>query len=110
MNDEIDPKIKALFPWALFLVLAALFAFAATRVHASALETMCAPLKKFERSCVGVKAAAATLGKTHAEWLARKCGATDHDIQEARDCLLPDVCGGQTVDNQTYTSHPECRR
>jgi len=31
---DVDPKIKRLFPWALFLVLAALFAFAATRVHA----------------------------------------------------------------------------
>jgi hypothetical protein len=31
---DVDPKIKRLFPWALFLVLAAAFAFAAGRVHA----------------------------------------------------------------------------
>lgn len=73
-------------------------------------DAMCAPLKKFERSCSGVKAAAATLGKGHAEWLARKCGATEHDLQDARDCFLPAVCGGQSVDDHTYTSHPECRR
>lgn len=33
---DVDPKIKRLFPWALFLVLAAIFAFAATRVRAEA--------------------------------------------------------------------------
>lgn len=31
---DVDPKIKALFPWALFLVLALVLAFAATKVHA----------------------------------------------------------------------------
>lgn len=34
MNRDIDPKIKALFPWALFLVLAALLLFMTGRVHA----------------------------------------------------------------------------
>jgi len=32
---DVDPKIKRLFPWLLFLVLAAAFALAATRVHAA---------------------------------------------------------------------------
>lgn len=30
---DVDPKIKRLFPWALFLVVAALLLFASTRVH-----------------------------------------------------------------------------
>lgn len=32
--NKIDPGVKRFFPWALFLVLAALLAFAASRVHA----------------------------------------------------------------------------
>ncbi len=34
MSDDIDPKVRRFFPWALFLALALAFAVAATRVHA----------------------------------------------------------------------------
>jgi hypothetical protein len=47
----------------------------------------CKPLLKFERSCVGVKAAAATLGATRAKALAIRCGATAEDIAQAEACL-----------------------
>lgn len=31
---DVDPKVKRFFPWALFLALAALLAYGATKVHA----------------------------------------------------------------------------
>lgn len=47
----------------------------------------CKPLMKFERSCTGVKAAAATLGKANALSLAKRCGASDSDLADARRCF-----------------------
>jgi hypothetical protein len=47
----------------------------------------CKTLERFERSCTGVKVAAASLGQKHAESLARKCGATEQELTQARECL-----------------------
>jgi hypothetical protein len=47
----------------------------------------CKPLLKFERSCVGVKAAALTFGKSRARALALRCGATQEEIQYAESCF-----------------------
>jgi len=47
----------------------------------------CKALLKFERSCSGVKLAAASLGENHALALAKRCGATDEEIQQAKACL-----------------------
>lgn len=50
---DVDPKIKALFPWALFLVLAALFAFMATRVHAEEDVWACYGSQRYEAMSSG---------------------------------------------------------
>lgn len=47
----------------------------------------CKPLERFERSCVGVRMAVASLGKDRAISIARKCGATDVEIAQAEECL-----------------------
>jgi hypothetical protein len=65
---DVDPKVKRLFPWALFLVLAALFAFAATRVHAEedvwacygsaryeAMSSAWTPCNEMSRICIKVR-------------------------------------------------------
>lgn len=49
----------------------------------------CRALTRFERNCTGVKLAAASLGAKHAETLARKCGATEEELAQARACLDP---------------------
>ena len=47
----------------------------------------CKPLVGMERSCSSVRAMVKTLGAARAEKLARKCGATDNDIEQAKACL-----------------------
>ena len=47
----------------------------------------CKPLVGLERSCTSVKAIVKTLGASRAEKLARKCGATDQEIEQAKACL-----------------------
>lgn len=91
MSDNIDPKVKRFFPWALFLGLAVLLIVLTFCRPAPAMSWACKPLQKFERTCTGVKAATALMGEARAEALARKCGASDQDIVDAHNCLRPKV-------------------
>jgi hypothetical protein len=56
-------------------------------VAAPSVPFYCKPLLRFERSCVGVKAAAVTFGKSRARALALRCGATPEEIQHAESCF-----------------------
>lgn len=47
----------------------------------------CKPLVGLERSCFSVKAVVKAMGAARAEKLARKCGATESDIEQAKACL-----------------------
>lgn len=47
----------------------------------------CKPLIGLERSCFSVKATVKAMGAARAEKLARKCGATESDIEQAKACL-----------------------
>jgi len=47
----------------------------------------CKALLKYERSCEGVKAASRVMGQARSEKLARRCGASDAEIEQARACL-----------------------
>jgi hypothetical protein len=49
----------------------------------------CKPFVGLERSCTSVKLIAKSMGAARAEKLARKCGATDSDIEQAKACLSP---------------------
>lgn len=42
----------------------------------------------------------------------RLCDCKTHicEGQDGYDKLPPDICGGEWVDDRTYTSHPECRK
>jgi hypothetical protein len=49
----------------------------------------CKPLTRFDRSCGGVREAAAVLGKEHARSLAKRCGATPAELASADECMKP---------------------
>lgn len=89
----------------------ALFFSLARAVHAADLPLYCKALTKFERTCVGVKAAAYALGKGRALWLAQHCGASEFEIQQARDCLIPapQACPAEWKCNGSReTNDPNC--
>lgn len=79
----------------------------------------CKAITKFERSCIGVKAAVATMGKGRALALAKRCGATEFDLDEARGCLKNDTpqtcppewkCNGSRDTNDPACYHSTCQR
>jgi len=78
----------------------------------------CKPLMKFERSCTGVKAAALAMGRDRAQSLARKCGATEFELQQARDCFIPAPqqcppvwkCNGSRDTNHSDCYAPKCQK
>jgi hypothetical protein len=72
----------------LFLIALALAADA-TPAQGADLPLACKPFSGMERSCTSVKAIVAVMGEKRAEQLARKCGATDQDIEQAKTCLQP---------------------
>lgn len=47
----------------------------------------CKPFTGLERSCTSVKLTVKAMGAARAEKLARKCGASDQDIEQAKACL-----------------------
>lgn len=47
----------------------------------------CKPLMGLERSCLSVKFIVRRFGVARAEGLARKCGATEEEIRQAKVCL-----------------------
>lgn len=88
---DIDPSVKRFFPWALFLVLAIVFSlFALREAHSAEWKTIpyfCHAMYGMPRNCDSVKKYAGTMGMRAAIWMARKCGALEADIAEARQCI-----------------------
>lgn len=78
----------------------------------------CKAITKFERSCTGVKAAVATLGRGRALSLAERCGASASEIAEAKDCLRPKPqscppewkCNGRRDTNDPDCYASSCQR
>lgn len=78
----------------------------------------CKAITKFDRSCFGVKAAVAALGRNRALSLAKRCGASDVELNEAAACLAPKPqtcppewkCNGSRETNDPACYHSTCQR
>jgi hypothetical protein len=86
-------------------------------VQAADLPLYCQAFAKFERTCTGVKAAVAALGASRAQRWAKACGASEIELQQARDCLLPKPqtcppewkCNGKRDTNDPSCYAPACQ-
>ena len=72
------------FPWMAIAVAVLLQTGSAAKADT---RWYCKPLMGLERSCLSVKVVVKRMGMARAEGLARKCGATEEDIQQAKVCL-----------------------
>lgn len=93
------------------ILIASALTLASSAALSGDLPFYCKPLAKFERSCIGVKAAALTMGRDRAQSLARRCGATEFELQQARDCFVenPPQCPPEwQCNSKRDTNHSNC--
>ena len=90
---------------------------AASPAHGADLPAYCKAFARFERSCTGVKLAVKAFGAERAQRWAAACGASEIELQQARDCLLPKPqacppewkCNGKRDTNDPSCYAPACQ-
>lgn len=108
------------FALALYVVI---FMIASPPARGADLAWYCTALKKFERSCTGVKGAVALFGRDRALRYAKACGGSDAEIDEALACIAPKPntsevdrcppvwqCNGSRETNAPSCYHKSCRQ
>lgn len=84
-NRDAGPSNFVVLCLAVAALVMALLAWSIFPARADGVE--CKMLHQFERSCTGVKAAAKVLGREYVATLAKRCGATDEEMAQARECF-----------------------
>jgi hypothetical protein len=89
-HQELGPIVnlqgrKLCFLWMTIAVIAVLLlTYSCAKAHT---RWYCKPLFGLERSCSSVQFIVKRFGSARAEGLARKCGATEDEIRQAKVCL-----------------------
>lgn len=81
-------KWTVIFPFMLVLVISLFLLFSQGRARADVFH-ICAQLNSMPRTCESVQKVVNRYGNRLAFWIARKCGASEQDLTEARQCLQP---------------------